>query len=147
LRIGVGSHFTILEKRLPTPLRSQPGQFESKRRSVALALTLREHAAAMRARDRADDVQTKARALDVAEPASLDAIEAVEDPLQLLLRNADAAILDADPYRVGGRCGDRDRHLNRLAGVLDRVVEQIGDDGAELLGVADDRERPAVGRL
>ena len=63
-----------------------------------------------------DDVQPEARALDLPEPARLHAVEAVEDSLELLARDADAAILHADPDRVGrGR-----RHRHRDADVAAR---------------------------
>jgi hypothetical protein len=77
----------------------------------------------------------------------LHAIEPVEDAFQLLLRNADAAVLYADPDRVRGGRGDRDGDADVGPGVLDGVVEQVGDDRAELLGIAAHDELADVVRL
>src|SRR5688500_1051632 len=74
-----------------------PRQFERERRAASFAFTLREDPSAMRAGDRADDVEAEARALDLFQPAALHAIEAVEDPFQLLFGNPDAPVLHSHP--------------------------------------------------
>ena len=76
------------------------GSSERERGAASFALALREDAAAVRARDRPDDVEAEAGALDLPEAARLHAVEAVEDPLELLA----AGCRRRDPARAPTRC-------------------------------------------
>ena len=75
-----------------------------------------EHAAAVLLDDRAHDVQAEAGALDL-EAARLEAIEAIEDALELRARDADAAIATRTHTVSGRRRGhlDRDLHPRRAS--------------------------------
>src|SRR5215211_7472801 len=91
----------------------QARQFERERGAASLAFALGKHPAAMGPRDRADDVETQPGAFDLLEGPRLDAIEAVENPFQLFLRNADAPVLHANPdgIRRRRRHGDADPNV------------------------------------
>src|SRR5262245_8681395 len=117
-------------------LRDQTRQFESERGAAALALALSEHASAMCTSDRPDDVQPEPGSLDIAQASRLDTIETIEDSFELFARDADASILNANPHGVRSWRGDRDGHPHGLSRVLHCVVEEVGDNGAELLGIS-----------
>ncbi len=98
----------------------------------------------MRLGDRSNDVQPKAGALDLLQASGLHAVEAVEDALELLARNSDSSVLYAHPHRVWRWCGDRHRYPDPIARILDRIVEQVADDGPQLFSVALHDERVIV---
>ena len=72
-----------------------------------------------------DDRQAESRAATGADVLVVDAIETIEDPAELTLRYADAAIPheDLECTAVARPCGHL--HPNRVVRVFDRVVEQI----------------------
>ena len=51
--------------------------------------------------DVAHDGQAQSRAAGLARPARVDAVEALEDPLEVLGRDADALVADGDLARRG----------------------------------------------
>ena len=71
-------------------------------------------------------------------PRVLHPVEALEDALELFGGDAHPAVLYPDPYGV--RCGrdHRDRDPDIAGRILDGVVEEVGDNGRQLLGVAAD---------
>ena len=99
----------------------------------------------MRARDGAHDEQAEAGSLDLKTGASGNAIETFEDAFQFRRGNADAAIADAqrDVFIVGSLDAHRDIHL--VAGILHSVVEQVGNRGPQLGGVAAQQDGSSVG--
>ena len=118
----------------------QAWQFEREGRALAFTLAVREDAAAVLLGDRTHDEQAEARALHLVAPR-LEAVEAREDPLQLRLRDADAAVAHAHPQASRLGRGHFDAHLHVLQGVLHGVVEQVRQRGAQLVGVAAHEER------
>src|SRR5436190_8752809 len=86
---GLGARDSAVGTRRSTRVsRDQSWKFEGERRAAALALALREDASPVRARDRTHDVETEPGAFHLREAARLHAVEAAEDPLQLLARDA-----------------------------------------------------------
>ena len=96
------------------------------------------HRAAVVARDVLDDGQAQAGAAGAAGPRLVDPVEALEHPLAVLARDADAAVGDGDLGEARPRAGgDGDARLPRAVG--DRVGQQVGDGGGQLaLHAADD---------
>ena len=88
--------------------------------------------------DGAHDVQTQAGALDARREWAGDAVEAFEDPLELALLNAGAAIAHADGDVLAADTFGLDGDLRLVAGVLHGVVDQVGDGGADLVEIAAD---------
>ena len=90
--------------------------------------------------DRSHDVEAEARAFHF-RPERLEAVEAVEDAPELGAGNADAGVPDPDPGGIR-RCA-RGLHgdLRSAAGILHRVVEEVGDRGSQLVDVAFNHER------
>ena len=115
---------------------------ERERRAFAFARLDRD-LAAVRLRDVADDRETETGAAGVAAARPVDAVEALEDALEIAGRDPDAVIAhdERDPVADDARAD-----LDRLARarVLDRVVEQVHERAAHLAPVADDLD---VGRL
>ena len=85
----------------------------------------------------------EAGALDL-EAVRLETVEAMKYALELSAGDTDAAVADSHPDRLRRWCRDLDRDLHCVARILDRVVEQVGEDRAQLVGVAVD-EQPAAG--
>jgi len=88
--------------------------------------------------DGANDKQAQSRPFDVRQRAVGDAIETLEHALQFRLRNADAVVLDAQPDMLLIRRFDADRNIHLVAGILDGIVEHVGDGCAQFLGIPDD---------
>src|SRR5207302_6318555 len=104
--------------------------------AASLAVALRKHAAAVRFGNRPHDVQAEAGPFDLLEAARLDAVEAVEDALELLVWDADPAILHAHPHRFGRRRRERHGHADALARVLHRIGDQVRDHDTEVVRLA-----------
>src|ERR1700677_867008 len=88
--------------------------------------------------DGTHDEKAQTGSFDVRDRTIGNSIEALENALQLRRRNAASAVLDAQPHTlfVGGFNANGNIHL--IAGILDRVVQQIRDGGAQLRRIADD---------
>ena len=69
----------------------------------------------------------------------VDPIEALEDPADLVLGDADALVDDRDLDALGQSLR-RHQHRGALAGVGDRVGDEVRDRGCDLLGVAEHLE-------
>jgi len=82
--------------------------------------------------DRADEKEADAGAFDAHGDASGNAVEALEDALELVGLEADAGIGDGE--RNVGVADDADGALdvNAVGGVFDGVVEDVEDGGAEV---------------
>src|ERR1035441_5146202 len=72
-----------------------------------------------------DDRKTQARAAHLARPGLIHAIEALEDPRQILGRNPDAAVGDADGHLASGHAARLHPDFAAPAVEFDRVVEQV----------------------
>jgi len=88
--------------------------------------------------DGADEEEAEARAFDLREWAARDAVEALEDAFELVWREADACVRDAERDPGGSVDGQRAVDVNSFRGVFDGVVEDVEDGGAEVFGKADD---------
>src|SRR5690606_28765524 len=88
-----------------------PRQLERERGAGAFAFALREDPATVLLDDGTHDVEAEPGALHLV-AARLEAVEAIEDALQLRRRDADAAIADAHPHAGWRRSGDLDGHLH-----------------------------------
>jgi hypothetical protein len=77
-------------------------------------------------------------------PGRVDAVEPLEDPVQLVVRDADALVHDGDLDHVPVRLG-RHQHRRVVARVGDRVGHEVGHGRGHLFLVAEDRQarRPA----
>ena len=77
--------------------------------------------------DVADDGEAEAGAAGLAAAGPVDPVEALEDPLEVAARDADAVVahLDVDP--ACRRCGPAPATVDAGLGVLHRVVEQVVD--------------------
>jgi len=93
----------------------------------------------------ADEEEAEAGALDLDGVAAGNAVEAVEDALVLVGRQAEAGVGDAegDPGVAGDGQGAAD--VDSAGGVLDGVVEEVEDCGAEVFGDAEDVEANGSG--
>ena len=114
------------------------GQGQGERRPLALDRP-DPHLAAVGGGDVLDDREAEAGAAGGAVPRRVDAVEPLEDAVELVRRDADALVGDADVDGgvVAGR-GDHDR------GALGRVGDGVGDQVAhrhgDLLAVAEQHE-------
>src|SRR5579883_2418705 len=113
-------------------------KFDRERAAVADAFAFGEGFAAVAFDDGAHDEQTQAGALDAHDHTVGDAVETFEDTADFRARDADAAVAHAHGDAVRARLGDFDLDAHLLARVLDRVIEQVQDDGLEFVGVAND---------
>ena len=77
------------------------------------------------------DGKAKTRAADFLGPGFVDAVESVVYFVKRVLRNADSGVLDADIEIVGIRV-DRNSHFAVVPVVLDRILNEIGDDHVHL---------------
>ena len=78
--------------------------------------------------------EAKAGAAHVARPAAVDAIEALEEARQVAWLDAGAGVGDLDAQGVPFQlCVQAD--LRARAAILDRVVEQVGEDLLERLAI------------
>src|ERR1043166_3354583 len=93
------------------------------------------HPAAMSLDDVADDRQPEAAPLDVVHQAGTHAVEAVEDLVHLVARDADAVVADRD-HHPSAFAPQRDRDLPAAAPRqpaperLERLVDPLLDTGA-----------------
>ena len=74
-----------------------------------------------------DDGQPKPRAARLARMAFIHAVKALEDAVDVLVRDADAGVLDDDGRPAAG-FGERQAHFPALAVVDDGVIRQIEQD-------------------
>src|SRR5690242_13477993 len=98
----------------------------------------------MGARNRTNDVEAQPCSLDLFQPAALNTVKPPEDALQLFARNSNTTVLHANPHGIGRRRRYTDRDPDDLTRILDRVVEEVDDDGAQFLGVAANHQRTVV---
>ena len=91
------------------------------------------------------DGKAEAGAFMAAGRGRVDLRELLEHALQLVRRDTDAGIFDADLQMhdaVRDLAGDIDQDMT-LFGELDGIAQQVGDDLAETPGIADDEGRQA----
>src|SRR5262249_14946717 len=88
--------------------------------------------------DVANDRKSEARTTGVATSRAVDAIEALEDALEVAARNSDAVIAHGDRYPIV--IDERRTDLDWCTGhrILDRVVQQVDDRASHLTHVAHD---------
>ena len=86
-----------------------------------------------------DDREPEAGAAGGAVPRRVDAVEALEDPVELLGRDADATVGDADVDR-GFAPGRADDHRRSLGGVRDRVGHEVAHGDGHLLAVPEQHQ-------
>jgi hypothetical protein len=91
-------------------------------------------AAAVLAGDGADEEEPEARALDADGVATGDAIEALEDALELVGGKADTGVGDGESDVGVAGDGERAADVDSVGGVLNGVVEEVEDSGAEVFG-------------
>ena len=91
-----------------------------------------------------DDREPEAGATGGPVPRRVDAVEALEDPVELSCRDADAAVGDAEVDR-GLVAGRGDHHGGALRRVGDGVGDQVAHRYGDLLAVAEEHE--AVGAV
>ena len=91
--------------------------------------------------DVADDRETEPRATGVAAAGPIDAVEALEDPVEVLGGDADAAVVHARAPTSSAVDGADTNTLAPAFAVLDRVVDQIADRRDELASIAEHGER------
>src|SRR4051812_6955505 len=72
------------------------------------------------------DIQPQSQSLGGILGAGL--VEALEDSIACLDRNADATIPDDELESAGSRLGERDDNRLSVGAVLDGVIEEIGED-------------------
>lgn len=95
--------------------------------------------------DGADEKEAEAGAFDLGYGTSLDAVEAFEDAFELLGSEADAGVGNGerDPgVAVDCECA---ADVDAFGGVLDCVVEDVEDGGAEVFGDAEGMETDGSG--
>src|SRR5262245_55308748 len=97
-------------------------------------------ATAMRLDEIARDRQAEAGTLGAAGRASATTKECIEDRVALFQWNARARIDDVDLDFAAPFLRQQRNHAPR-GGELDRIAEQVVDDGAQLGGVRPDRRR------
>src|SRR5262245_30658649 len=85
------------------------------------------------------DREPEAGAAFLARARLVHAIEALEDPLLILLGDTGAGITHLAPD-VSGSLAERNGHVTTL-GVLDRVVEQIGEHLLDATAIRHHRDR------
>ena len=74
--------------------------------------------------------EPEAGAAGVAAAGPVDAVEALEDPLEVACRDPDAVVAHRDRDRSPSTLARRARPCSPRLGVLDRVVEQVGQRAA-----------------
>src|SRR3954452_8742338 len=83
----------------------------------------------------ADDGEAAARAAGLPAAGTVDAIEALEDALEVARRNPHAVVLDGELYPAAVIAG-ADLYLLVVVGVLHGVVEEVVDGGHQLAAIA-----------
>jgi hypothetical protein len=93
----------------------------------------------------ANQEEAEACALDLGDGPAGNAVEAGEDALELVGREADAGVGDLE--RDGGVAGDGEgaADVDTVGGVFDGVVEDVEDGGAEVVGDAEGVEADGAG--
>ncbi len=99
----------------------------------------------MRARDGAHDEEAEAGAFDLKTGATGNAIEAFEDAFEFWRGDADAAIGDAQRDVFIVRSFDAHRDIHLVAGIFHGVIEQVGNGGAQLGGIATQQDGRSIG--
>jgi hypothetical protein len=85
----------------------------------------------------ADQEEAKAGAFDLGDVTTRNSVEAFEDALELVCGETDASVGDAECDRGGIDDGEGAADVDAFGGVLDGVVEEVEDGGAEVFGDAD----------
>src|SRR5262249_1796037 len=93
-----------------------------------------------------DQRQSEAATLHVMNQAGADPVKFLENLLLLVSRYADPAVGDCYGYEAVG-LGDADVDLFHVAGIFDRVVEQVCKRERERVGVKDDFGQRVLRRL
>ena len=104
------------------------------------------HVAAVVAGDVAHDRQAETRAAGRPAARPVDAIEPLEDTVEVALRDADALVGDADLDPVVDTPGANLHRAARLA-VLDGVLDQVADRRHELTPITDDDQRVRLANI
>src|SRR5690606_3876173 len=117
---------------------AEGGQAQSEGRTGAF-LAPHGHLAGVRGGHMLDDGQAQAGAAGRARTGRVDPEETLEDPLQRLLRYADALIADADLDALPRGAG-ADHHAGVLRAVDDRVVDEVAQRGHQQLLVTPDAQ-------
>ena len=101
-------------------------KLDGERRALPASVAVNRHGPAMASHHVVDDrqAQSQAAAQDVARSVALH--ERLEDPLQLLGRDAGAVVADADPRTIGGAL-DEDLDAPTGRRELGRVGQQVGE--------------------
>jgi hypothetical protein len=95
--------------------------------------------------DAADEKEAEAGALDLREGTAGDAVEAFEDALELVGFETDAGVGDGEGDGGVVDDGERAADVHAFGGVLDGVVEDVDDGGAEVFGDAEGVEADGAG--
>jgi hypothetical protein len=90
--------------------------------------------------DVADEEEAEAGALDLDRVAAGNAVEAVEDALVLVGRKTEAGVGDEECDLSVAGDGQGAADVDSAGGVLDGVVQEVEDGGAEVFGDAEDVE-------
>jgi len=88
------------------------------------------------ASDVADQEEAEAGAFDLGHGATWDAVEAIEDALELVGWKADAGVGDLKSDQGVAGDGEGATDVDAVGGVFDGVVEDVYDGGAEVFGDA-----------
>src|SRR5689334_25449562 len=91
-----------------------------------------------------DDSEAESGAAGLARAAAIDAIEALGEPRDMLRRDAEAGVLDAEKGTVVA-VAPAERHLAAGRRVADGVADQVAEGAGELGLRADQIERRRAG--
>ena len=124
----------------------RPRQFHRNRGALAFALAFGKHFAAMLLRNRLHNEQAQPGSFHMRQRAMADAVKALEDAFQIVGRNAHPVVLHAEnnPLFVGRI--QAHPHIHILAGIFDRIVENVENRGAEVLSAAQHAHPRAIAR-
>ena len=90
---------------------------------------------------RADDEEAESSSFDTVGDTARNTVEALEDLLQFATGDADPMIDDPDRNLLPLEGREFNLHLDLVEGVLDGIVDQIGDGRAQLLRVSANKGR------
>ena len=99
----------------------------------------------MLACDGADQEEAEAGAADARGVAAGDAVEAIEDALELVGGDAYAAVGDGEGEVAVAGDFEGAADVDAVGGVLDGVVEEVEDGGAEVFGDGADVQADVAG--
>src|SRR5438552_1544387 len=122
-------------------------EFQDYRGAPSFALALGEHPTAVFTDDGPDNEQTEACPFHMAQGTIGDAVEPFEDALQFSRRDTYTAIMNTQRHVFCvGKIQSR-RNLHPAPGILDRVVEYIGNRRPQLFGITQHIRSSTVGGL